>query len=180
MLQLFDLFLAFVHIGLLSFGGGFAMIPLIRDTAMQHGWMTESAFVDAVALAGASPGPIAVNLAMVIGQKAAGTPGMIVAVLGSVLPSLMAIVLLSLVLYAFQDHRIVRSLFYGVRPVITALILYAAFSLFLGGSIVEGGGMTIIFTGVLLLAALLAMMRYKMHPLLIIVLCALAGVVIYA
>lgn len=179
MTELLELFWTFVYIGLFSFGGGFAMIPLLRDETLHRGWMTEVSFADAVALAGASPGPIAVNLAMVVGRQVAGLPGIISAVLGTVLPSVIAILLLSVVLYNFQKHWIVRSSFYGVRPVITALIIYAAFRLFRGEAMLQGNGMTLLYTGGLLLAALLAMMRYKLHPVLIILFCALAGVAIY-
>ena len=121
---LFQLFITFFKIGLFSFGGGFAMIPLIqREVIEKNGWIDEKDFLDMLVLAQSTPGPIAVNTAVFVGYKTAGTMGAIMAALGTVLPSFIVILLLALFFVEVRDNRYVDAAFRAMRPAVVALIV---------------------------------------------------------
>ena len=126
-----QLFLSFVKIGAFTFGGGYAMIPLIqREAVEKRGWLDAEEMPDLVALAESTPGPIAINAATFIGYRTAGLPGAVCATLGVVLPSFLIILLLSKLLLTFADLRPVRYAFAGVRAGVLALILRALWIMF--------------------------------------------------
>ncbi len=99
-----DLFLSFFKIGLFSFGGGYAMIPLIQKEITRNGWITPSEFVDIIAIAEMTPGPIAVNSATFVGYKTAGLFGGLVATIGVALPSAMLIFLIADFIQKYKTH----------------------------------------------------------------------------
>ena len=122
--MLFRLFITFFKIGLFSFGGGFAMIPLIqREVIEKNGWIDEKDFLDILVLAQSTPGPIAVNTAVFVGYKTAGTMGAISATLGTVLPSFIVILLLALFFVEVRENRYVDAAFRAMRPAVVALIV---------------------------------------------------------
>ncbi len=126
-----DLFLTFAKIGLFTFGGGYAMIPLIqREIAENRKWVTDEEILDIIAVAETTPGPIAVNAATFIGKKVGGIPGAALATLGVVLPSFVIIVAISYVLEAFKHLKPVQYAFYGIRAGVLALIVKALWTLF--------------------------------------------------
>ena len=126
-----DLFLTFARIGLFTFGGGYAMIPLIQREAVENkGWVTASDILDVVAIAESTPGPIAINAATFIGRKVAGVRGAVCATLGVTLPSFIIILAVSRALQAFSHLRSVRCAFWGVRAGVLALILRALVNLY--------------------------------------------------
>ena len=121
---LFQLFITFFKIGLFSFGGGFAMIPLIqREVIEKNGWINEKDFLDMLVLAQSTPGPIAVNTSVFVGYKMVGTKGAIVATLGTILPSFIVILLLALFFVEVRDNRYVDAAFRAMRPAVVALIV---------------------------------------------------------
>ena len=125
------LFLTFAKIGLFTFGGGYAMIPLIQREAVENrGWVSQEDILDVVAIAESTPGPIAINAATFIGSKVAGWRGAACATLGVVLPSFLIIVAISYALEAFEHLRAVRYAFWGIRAGVLALILKALVTLF--------------------------------------------------
>ena len=118
------LFTTFFKIGLFSFGGGFAMIPLIqREVIEKNRWIDEKDFLDMLVLAQSTPGPIAVNTAVFVGYKTAGTIGAIAATLGTVLPSFIVILLLALFFAEVRENRYVDAAFRAMRPAVVALIV---------------------------------------------------------
>ena len=122
--MLFRLFITFFKIGLFSFGGGFAMIPLIqREVIEKNRWIDEKDFLDMLVLAQSTPGPIAVNTAVFVGYKTAGTMGAIAATLGTVLPSFIVILLLALFFVQVRENRYVDAAFRAMRPAVVALIV---------------------------------------------------------
>ena len=126
-----ELFLTFVKIGAFTFGGGYAMIPMIQREVVDHRqWISNEDILDVIAIAESTPGPIAVNSATFIGKKVAGTKGAAVATLGVVLPSFLIIIALSYAIEAFQNIKAVRYAFWGIRSGVLALILNALFTLF--------------------------------------------------
>ncbi len=117
------LFLSFFKVGLFCFGGAFGMIPLIEETVLQHGWLTEQEFYNFVGICESTPGPIAVNVATYVGATQAGFPGSIIATLGVVCPSFLIILLIASVLKNLTGNRYFKGFLKGVKPVIIGLIL---------------------------------------------------------
>ena len=126
---LFDLFITFFQIGLFTFGGGYAMISLVREQTLAHGWLTEAELLNMIAVAESTPGPIAVNMATFVGSTQAGILGSALATLGVVLPSFIIILLISAVLKNFLKYEAVGAALTGVRPCVVALILGTAITL---------------------------------------------------
>jgi chromate transporter len=123
---LFGLFLSMLKIGLFTFGGGYAMIGLLEDEFVtRRGWIGSDEFVDLVAVAESTPGPIAINCSTYIGFKRAGIWGALVATIGMVLPSLTIIYLISLFFESFLSVSLVASAFRGVQVCVVFLILRA-------------------------------------------------------
>jgi chromate transporter len=177
--MLWSLFWSFLKIGFISFGGGYAMIPIIQHEVLIHHWMTNAQFAEGVALAGMAPGPIATNSAIYVGYHTAGIAGSVLAALGMILPSVIVIILLSVFFYKLYEHKAVKSVFYGLRPVVVALIFFAAFRLAMANSMIQGVSWHTLSTVFIFLSALLGMIRYRIHPLAIIVLSGLVGVAVY-
>ncbi len=117
------LFIEFFKVGLFCFGGAFGMIPLIEETVLKHGWLTESLFYDLIGVCESTPGPIAVNMATYIGSTQGGLLGSICATLGVVLPSFIIIIAVAAILKNFTDNKYFKGFLQGVKPVIVALIL---------------------------------------------------------
>lgn len=123
MIPLWKIFLVFAKIGAFTIGGGYAMIPIIRDELVKRGWLTDEELPDIIALAQSAPGVLAVNMSIFAGYRMRGTKGSIVATLGSVLPSFMIILLIAMVFAGYKDNPVVERLFKGIRPVVVSLIL---------------------------------------------------------
>jgi len=177
-----DLFIVFLKIGFVSFGGGYAMIPLIEYEVQSHSWLSTQQLTDAIAIAGMSPGPIATNSAVFVGYHVGGVPGAMIAALGVSLPSLLIVVLIGVFMKKMsKNNSIMDYAFYGLRPVITALILYAAFNFAIQNGIIDG--MTFAnanWTGILFVFIALGLLLFtKISPVMIILLSGIAGVVVY-
>ncbi len=121
------LFLEFFKIGLFSFGGGFGMIPLVEETVIKHGWLTESQFYDFIGVCESTPGPIAINMATYIGSTQAGPIGSILATLGVVLPAFIIILLIASILKHFTENKYFKSFVKGVQPVVIGLLVSTGF-----------------------------------------------------
>ena len=116
MKQYWELFLAFARVGVMTFGGGYAMIPILeREIVDKHGWATEEELMDYYAVGQCTPGIIAVNTATFIGYKLLGAPGGIVATLGVIFPSVVIITVIAGVLKTFAEVPAVKSAFAGIR-----------------------------------------------------------------
>ena len=126
-----SLFLVFLKIGAFTFGGGYAMIPLIQKEAVRsRHWVKENDILDIVAVAESTPGPIAINSATFIGYRTAGFFGALCATLGVVLPSFVIIFAISFVLQQFEELPLVQYAFVGIRAGVLALVLKALISMF--------------------------------------------------
>lgn len=124
------LFTIFFKIGLFTFGGGFAMIPLIeKEIVDDQKWIEKNKFLDTISLTQTVPGAIAINLAIFLGYKMLGLAGAIVATLGVALPSFLIISLIAISFNQFKDNQIIQSAFQGIRPAVVALIAYASYKL---------------------------------------------------
>ena len=125
-----QLFYEFFKIGLFTFGGGYAMIPLVRDTAVNNGWLLADEFSSLIAVCESTPGPVAINMATYIGSLQGGILGSACATLGVVLPSFLIILLIASLLNKFTENKHFKNFIRGVKPVVTALILSTGLLLF--------------------------------------------------
>lgn len=130
MREYWRLFISFFRIGAFTFGGGYAMIPLIRDEVVKRRtWMDDDQFMDMLAIAQSMPGPISLNTAIFVGNKQKGFKGSLFTGLGIILPSFVVILLIALVFTQFRDNPVVERIFKGIRPAVVALILSPLFGL---------------------------------------------------
>lgn len=142
---LVELFLTFFKVGLFTFGGGYAMIPVVQAEVVPK-WLTEDMFMNFIAVAESTPGPVAINMATFIGSSQGGFWGALLATLGVVLPSFIIILLIASVITGLMKFAGVKAFLSGIRPVVVALILTTAVGLIL--SVVIGAqsiGQTIVF-----------------------------------
>lgn len=118
-----ELFLVFFRIGAFTFGGGYAMLPLIQNAVVdKKKWLSDKEFIDMLAIAQSLPGPIALNTAVFVGNKHKGVKGSILSSLGIILPSFITILLLVIVFTQFRENNAVEAVFKGIRPAVVALI----------------------------------------------------------
>ena len=123
------LFISFFKIGAFTFGGGWAMIPLIeREVVDKQNWIKREDFVDALAIAQSLPGVLAVNISILIGNKLRGLKGCLMATLGTILPSFLIILALAIWFVQTYDNPVVERIFKGIRPAVVALIVSPVFS----------------------------------------------------
>lgn len=185
--MLLKLFWVFFEVGAVSFGGGYAMISLIRQLVLANGWLTEAELLNMIAVAESTPGPIAVNMATFVGATQAGIPGALLATLGVVLPSFLIILLIAAVIKNFLKYRPVKAFMAGVRPCVVGLILATAATLFLSTLLgFTGSGFAVDLRGLGILALLvLAAFGFqkwkhkKPSPILMILLSAGLGMIFY-
>ena len=128
----FQLFYEFFIIGLFTFGGGYAMIPLVEETVIKNNWLTPEEFVNFIGVCESTPGPIAVNMATYVGAHEAGLLGSICATIGVVLPSFIIILIISMFVSNFIKNKYVKNFMKGVKPVIVSLIIGTGLILLLG------------------------------------------------
>ena len=172
MKQLLNLFFAFAKVGVMTFGGGYAMLPILqREIVDHHGWATEEELMDYFAIGQCTPGVIAVNTATFIGQKQKGVLGGIAATLGVVFPSLIIISLLAGVIEAFSHIQWVQHAFGGIRVCVCVLILNAVVKL-LKKAVVD------IPTGIIFGLVALGSYFLPVSPVVFVLLSAAAGIVL--
>ena len=163
------LFWSFLKIGCVGYGGGPSMVPLIKEEVVNiQQWMTVTDFVDVLAIGNALPGPIATKLSVFIGYDVAGPLGSIAALAGTVLPSVIVLVLLLRFVAKVSGNPKVTSMLKGLRPVVVALLVYAAYDM-------SFGSLTGILTWIIGGVTLLLMIFTKIHPALFVVAGAIAG-----
>ena len=130
MKKYWELFLIFFKIGAFTFGGGYAMIPLIRNEVVnKKGWLEEDEFMDMLAIAQSMPGPISLNTALFVGNKRLGFKGGLFSGAGIILPSFVVILLIAMVFTQFKENPVVERVFKGIRPAVVALIVAPLLSL---------------------------------------------------
>ncbi len=166
-----DLFLTFARIGGLTFGGGYAMLPILeKEVVEQKKWCTEEELTDYYAIGQCTPGVIAVNTATFIGSRQAGIPGGIIATLGVVFPSVVIITLIAAFLRNFADNPYVIHAFAGLRVVVTVLVLNTVLKLF--KSNIRGKGLPAL---ILFLLVLIASFFFKISSILLVVAAMIWG-----
>ena len=125
-----QLFLSFLQIGLFSFGGGYAAMPLIQDQVVTaHGWLSMPEFTDLITISQMTPGPIAINSATFVGMKIAGVPGAVAATVGCVFPSCVIVTLLARLYLQYRDMPRLQGLLGSLRPAVVAMVAAAGISI---------------------------------------------------
>jgi len=170
--MLLKLFLSFAKVGIMTFGGGYAMLPILqREIVDKNGWATDEELADYFAIGQCTPGVIAVNTATFIGQKTAGTLGGILATLGVVFPSVVIISLLAGVIQQFSHLEIVKHAFAGIRVCVCVLIFNSVLKLWKAA--VTDKITLLIFAAVLVAATLT-----KLSPVVFVIIAAALGIII--
>lgn len=187
---LLELFLTFFKIGALTFGGGYAMIPFVREEVLAHGWLTEEELLNMIAVSESTPGPIAVNMATFVGSDQAGMLGSALATLGVVLPSFIIILIISALLKNFLKYKGVKAFLSGVRPCVVSLILGTAATLLLSVLLGIGNGdfeLDVDIRGIIILAIIIGIACIykkfkgkKPSPILMIAISAGLGMIFYS
>ena len=184
-----ELFLTFLKIGAVSFGGGYGMISLVREEAtIAHNWLTPEEFIDMIAVAESTPGPIAINMATFIGSKEHGILGSALATLGVVLPAFFIILTISIILKNFLKYKGVKAFLSGVQPCVVALILSTAFTMLLSslfGFSNIGDTPVLNIVGIIVLPIIVLTgwlykkrKKKKISPILLIVISAVLGIIL--
>lgn len=172
------LFLTMFKIGLFTFGGGYAMLALLENEFVEKkGWLTKEEFLNMLAIAESTPGPIAINSATYIGYKTAGVLGSAFATLGVCLPSFIIIYIISLFFDAFLSLKFVQYAFLGIRACVVYLIASAGFKLFKG--LKKSALSMIIFVTVLLVMTAFSIFAIKFSTVFYILICGTIGLVAY-
>ena len=177
-----ELFMAFVKIGLFSFGGGYAAMPLIRDEIItNHMWLTMSEFNDLITISQMTPGPIAVNSATFVGVKIAGVLGAIIATLGCILPSCIIVTLLAYLYLKYRKLSSVQNVLYMLRPAVIAMILVSGI-LIVTQVLFPGNNYTVINIDIKVLVLFIIVsivMKYsKINPIYIMIVIGIVNVII--
>ena len=177
-----QLFFSFLQIGALSFGGGYAAMPLIQEQVVtMHGWLSMETFSDLVTIAEMTPGPIAVNSATFVGTRIAGPGGAVVATLGCILPSCIIVTLLAYIYTKYRNMSLLQGTLASLRPAVVAMIAKAGVSSFFINGAVELFRENICIRMVVFFTAALVLLRkFKMNPILVMVLCGVANMVFCA
>ena len=165
------LFYEFFKIGLFAIGGGAVTIPFLFDLSEKYNWYSKQQLVDMIAVSQSTPGPIGVNMATFAGFQTAGIGGGIIATLGLVLPSLIIVILISKILRKYVNNPCWVEVMQMIRPVVIALILFAAFELFILS-------VTDWYRGIFAILFFALVWFYKKSPIFYIVLSGILGVVL--
>ncbi len=185
-----ELFLTFFKIGAFTFGGGYAMLPLIQSEALSNGWLTMEELIDFIAVSESTPGPFAINMATFVGTQmgkeflgiGGGILGAICATLGVVMPSFIVILFVAKFYQKFKENKIVAGCLSGLKPAAIGLICAAVLSIgktvFFPDSVALSvmASYTFIFSALLFAVMLFLALKKKMNPILIIVISAVAGI----
>ena len=175
-----QLFWTYLKIGILGFGGGYAMLSMIQfEVVDNHGWMTTTEFADMVALSQMTPGPVSINIATYIGYTVGGILGSLVATAAIVLPSLLMLVLVLKFLFKHKENYIVKTTLASMKPVIAGLIFVAALIMMNPVSFpdagLHGNNISVIICAVSFAAVFWA----KINPILLVLASGLVGYLIY-
>ena len=177
-----ELFLTFLSIGAFTFGGGYAMLPLIQKAVLDNNWLTEEAIVNFIAVSESTPGPFAINIATYVGMETAGFLGAVCATLGVVVPSFVIILIVARVYKQFQESKIVKGCMSGLRPTVIGLIGGAVLTIgktvfFPNGFALSGiDPYSFIVSLVICLVGVFLIFKKKVHPILLIVVSAVLGI----
>lgn len=192
---LLELFLMFAKLSAFAFGGGYVMIPSLIKASETHGWLTAAQLTDIIAIAGMSPGPVAVNAAVGYGYNVAGFPGVVASFMGIAVPCAFIVIIVAKFFFRIYNHSMVQAILYSLRPVTTGIILYAAVSIAVKNGIIAAAadklipnGFTVSALGynlfelkslLIAAAAFVILARTRIQPLFLILGAGILGVFVF-
>jgi len=178
---LLKLFLTFFKIGAFTFGGGYAMLPLMQQEVLANGWLSEEEIINFIAVSESTPGPFAINMATYIGAETGGFLGSVCCTLGVVLPSFIIILLVARFFMAFKDNKWVKAVMSGLKPAVVGLIGAAIISVAVEVFFPSGLALSVIKTATfwvsaVIFALVMFLQHKKVHPILLILISATLGI----
>lgn len=178
-----ELLMAFLKVGLFSFGGAYGAIPLIRDVVLSHGWMSEEYLTYMIAVSESTPGPIMVNMATYVGSVQAGFLGSAVATFGVVFPSFCVILLVTAILKNFTDNKYFKAVLQGLKPCIIGIILATGLHLIVTNCVVIKEDIRMDVKALCIMLVLVGVMfayqkitKKKLSPIMLIIVSAVVGI----
>lgn len=184
-----QLFWSFFKIGLFTFGGGYAMIPMIKTETLGHQWISEAEFINFIGISESTPGPFAINIATFVGATTAGPFGALVATFSVILPSFIIILLIAKLFRNFNKNRFVRAALDHISPIVVGLISATAILLLLNVvnlDLNNINGFDFDYITISFLAGALIVyfaskrfLKKTIHPILLIIICAIIGILVY-
>lgn len=177
--MLLKLFLTFFKIGILTFGGGHAMLPMIHQEVLKNSWLTTEELINFIAVSESTPGPFAINISTYVGSITAGFPGAVAATFGVVLPSFIVILIVARMYERFNRSRYVRGVLSGIKPAVVGLIASAVISVARSVFLYEGvfAPAEAAVTSVIFLLGSYLLIKKKTHPIMVVILSAVIGIV---
>ncbi len=177
-----DLFLGFIKVGLFTFGGGYAAIPLIRETVLSYNWLGEEALTYMIAVSESTPGPIMVNLATYIGSSQAGVLGAICATLAVITPSFVIILIIMSLLKTFFKNKYFQAVLNGLKPCIIGIIIatgiYMTITSVFNGKFNLGNAVIAAMLGAVMIFMRIVKKK-RLSPIMLICLSAVMGIVVF-
>ena len=175
------LFLTFFRIGLFTFGGGYAMLPLIQEAVLANEWMEMSQIVNFIAVSESTPGPFAINISTYVGNQMGGILGALCATLGVVLPSFIVILIVAQIYEKFKNSNSVKGVMTGLKPAVVGLIGAAILDIALTVLVPNGFSLSIfkgtqLYVSIAIFALCTMLVFKKVHPIIIICLSAALGI----
>ena len=176
-----ELFLTFLKIGAFTFGGGYAMLPLIQEEVVRKGWMELEQLINFIAVSESTPGPFAINIATYVGSHTAGIFGSVCATLGVVFPSFVIILIVAKIYDKFKNSKTVKGVMTGLKPAVVGLIANAIISIAVTVLIPSGFSLEIfktaqLYVSLTIFAVCTVLAFKKVHPIIIICLSAASGI----
>ena len=177
-----DLFLTFFKIGAFTFGGGYAMLPLIQEEVVSHKWLTLDQMIDFIAVSESTPGPFAVNISTYVGSQTGGFLGALCSTAGITLPSFIIILIVARFFIAFKKSTVISGVMVGLRPCVIGLIASAVVGLintvfFTSFSGIESALTVKFISSAVILVSMSVLLIKRISPIIIILLSALAGII---
>lgn len=174
------LFWSFFKIGLFSFGGGYAAMPLIQNQIVDlNGWLSMNEFTDIITISQMTPGPIAINSATFVGLQMGGILGAVVATLGCVLPSSVIAILLVKLYYKYREMSVMKGIMCGLRPAVVAMIASAGLSILMISLCGEGGFNLDFIAAFIFIAALIVLRLFKVNQIYVMLGAGILGAAAY-
>ncbi|MBE6846855.1 MAG: chromate transporter [Ruminococcus sp.] len=175
------LFFTFFKIGLFTFGGGYAMLPLIQAEVANHGWLTQEQLINFVAVSESTPGPFAINISTYVGNQMGGILGGVCATLGVVMPSIIIILIVAQIFDRFKNSRIMQGCMAGLKPAVIGLIGSAMLSMVQTVFFTQGVSLSVLktpafYVSLALFGVMSVLALKKVHPIIIICISAVVGI----
>ena len=181
-----DLFLGFLKVGLFSFGGAYAAIPLIRDVVLHYGWIDDEQVAYMIAVSESTPGPIMVNMATYVGSTTAGAFGALIATFSVVLPAFVIIILIMIMLKGLLKNPYAQAVLRGLKPCIMGIILAMGISMIMQNTIIKGAAFSPDLKAAFVCAALAVIyfgsrkvVKLGISPIMLICIAAVIGIAVY-